>query len=698
MKTFSSLLQLAALGALSSAACVALAAPDTSQWKCETCPFEKEGRSGSVDAGVIGVSDDSQKFGDYTGLDRKGAYLGLGGRVRYRGGNGVYGTLEASDLGLGTRSVEFDGGREGLYTLRLGYAEIPRRQADGAMTPYLGVGGARLTLPGGFPAVDTASMPLASTLQSVDVSSKRSRFDAGFAWTAGEEWSTQLSYRRDLRDGLQRIGGSFFIANASQWVAPLDHTTDQLEVSATYGSQRLQATLAYQVSLFRNGEASLTWSNPFNPINGAAAGQLALAPDNQFHQILATAGYQVTPTLRASGNIAFGRMTQNESYLPITVNGSLAPSVPPLPVSSLDGEAYTFNAGARVTATPMDGLNLHASYDRNTRDNRTDSLGYPSVSTDMFLNANPRTNQPFSFFQDRFRLGGDYRFRASSLKTSVGLDQDYRERSLQEVVTTRETTLWGRVEGRPVDAVLLQLKLGYGQRDGDTYGTATWIDPPQNPLMRKFNLADRKRESAGGRADFAPAENVTLGLNADYAKDRYDRSTLGLTDARTVSVGGDLSAAFSDATQVYAFAQIERIRSDQAGSQAFGVPDWTGRNEDRTHSLGAGVKHLAMGGKLELGADAVLTRMRYDVTVDAGVAAPPFPSATASIDRLRLRAVYQLQKSLSLVGSWWYERHVSTDWHLDGVLPGTVSNLLALGVQPPRYTVHAVQFGLRYRF
>lgn len=697
MKTFSSLLPLAALGALSSAACVALAAPDTSQWKCESCPFEKEGRSGSVDVGVIGVSDDSQKFGDYTGLNQQGAYLGLGGEARYRGANGVYGKVTATDLGLDTRAIDFDGGREGLYTLKLGYAEIPRFSADGARSPYLGIGGARLTLPAGFPAVDTASMPLGTTLQAVDVSSKRSRFDAGFGWIAGEQWSTQVTYRRDVRDGLQRIAGSFF-SSASQLAMPLDQTTDQLEASVTYATRRLQAMVAYQLSVFRNDEASLTWSNPFIPVvPGSGSGQLALPPGNQFHQLVASVGYEVTPTIRFSGDIAFGRMLQDESFLPITANATLAPTVPGLPAQSLDGKADTFNASARVTAKPIDGLNLSASYDRNTRDNKTASQSYPAVSTDMFLGPTPRTNQPFSFFQDRFRLGGDYRVAGSSLKTSAGIDSDHRERSLQEVVTTHENTVWGRIEGRATDNLLLQLKLAYGERDGTTYGTAVWIDPPQNPLMRKFYMADRKRDSAGGRADLTPAEGVTLGFNADYAKDDYTNSTVGLTEARTTSYGGDFSAALSDQTQVYAFAQFESIRSDQAGSQVFAQPDWTGRSEDRTHSVGVGVKHLAMGGKLELGADAVFTRMRNDVTVDAGVASP-FPTITTSVDRLRLRAVYQLQKNLSLVGSWWWERYDSADWHLDGVDPATVSNLLAFGDGSPRYKVNVLQLGVRYRF
>ena len=617
--------------------------------------------------------------------------------MRYRGDNGVYGSLTASDLGLDTRSIDFDGGREGRYTLKLGYAEIPRFQADGAMTPFLGVGGSRLTLPGGFPAVDTAAMPLATTLQPVDVSSKRQRFDAGFSWIAGEQWSAQLTFRRDVRDGLQRIAGSFF-SSASQLVAPLDQTTDQFEVSAAYATRQLQAKVAYQLSVFRNDDPSLTWSNPFIAVAGGDTGQLALPPGNQFHQLVATLGYEVTPTIRFSGDIAFGRMTQDEAFLPITVNSSLAPSVPALPSQSLNGQVDTFNASARLTAKPLEGLNLSASYDRNTRDNKTASQSYPAVSTDMFLGATPRINQPFSFFQDRFKLGGDYRAPGSSVKTSAGVDQDYRERSLQEVVTTRETTGWGRIEGRALDNLLLQLKLAYGQRDGTTYGVATWIDPPQNPLMRKFYMADRKRTSAGGRADFTASERVTLGVAADYANDDYNNSTIGLTEARTTSFGADFSAAVSDKTQVYGFAQTEHIRSNQTGSQVFATPDWTARNEDRIDTLGVGLKHLAMGDKLELSADVGFTRMHNDVTVDAGVASPPFPTVTTSIDRFRLRAVYQLQKNLSVVGSWWYERYDSQDWHLDGVFPSTVSNLLALGDQPAQYRVNVLQLGLRYRF
>ena len=158
MSSFSPLVLLGALGVLSAAACGAVAAVDTSQWKCESCPFERTGVGGTLDLGVGAVSDASARFGNATGLQKKGAFLVAGGDLRYRGEAGLFGSVDAADLGLDSRSLAAEFGQEGLYTLRLRYAEIPRHLSDTAMTPFLGGGGAVLSLPAGFPAVDTAAM------------------------------------------------------------------------------------------------------------------------------------------------------------------------------------------------------------------------------------------------------------------------------------------------------------------------------------------------------------------------------------------------------------------------------------------------------------------------------------------------------------------------------------------------------------
>lgn len=695
MKTVSSSCLLAALGVLSFAAGNAMAAVDTSEWKCETCPFEKAGVSGALDVGVGHVSDDSARFGDYTGLDKKGAYAVIGGTARYRNDAGLFGSFTATDLGLDSRSLTGELSQEGRFRVRLGYAEIPHRLSDTSMTPFLGVGGAVLTLPAGFPAVDTATMPLATTLRPVDLGFKRKRFDASATWFAGPQWSVGFSLRRDVRDGTQRLAGSFF-STAAQLVAPVDQTTDQLEVSTAYHSSQLQASLAYQFSTFRNGPEALTWTNPFPAVvPGSTVGQMALAPDNQFHQIVGSVGYQISPTIRASGDVAYGRMTQDSAYLASTLNAGLA--VPTLPAASLQGRVDTFNGSVRLTASPIEALRLTASYARDLRDNRTPSLAYPALATDMFLGTGSRLSQPYSLTQDRLKLSADYR-ASSKLRASVGLDQDNRARTYQEVVTTRETTAWGRVNAQALPNLALSLKLAHAQRDGSTYGIATFVLPAENPLLRKYYLADRRRDSAGVRAELTVGENLSMGLSADVANDDYNHSIIGLTDGRSASLGADVAYAFSEQTQLHAYAQGDQMRSRQAGSQVYAKPDWWARNKDRTEVVGIGVKHVAMKGQLELAADLTASRTHSDVFVDAIVDSPPFPTASTSLDSVKLRATYKFSEKMSLTGSWWYERYDTQDWRLDGVLPATLPNLLGLGEQPARYRVNAVAVTLRYRF
>ena len=353
--------------------------------------------------------------------------------------------------------------------------------------------------------------------------------------------------------------------------------------------------------------------------------------------------------------------------------------------------------GFKLTAAPMEGLRLTASYHRDRRENRTSVQSYPTVTTDMFLEATPRSNTPFSFTQDRFQLAGDYR-GPGSLKWSAAAEQDNRQRTYQEVVTTRETTLWGKVVGQAREDLSLSLKLAHSWRDNSTYGTSIWFGYSENPLLRKFYLADRVRDSAEARADFAFGEKVSLGVTADYANDDYKNSAVGLTSARSVNLAADLAIAVSEQTQVHAFAQGQWINSEQAGSEAFAGPDWTGRVKDRFDVLGVGVKHAAIPNKLDIGADFTISRSHSDVAVDIAATAPPFPTATTQLDTLKLYATYKLKDNLWVTGSYWYEHYDSQDWQLDGITPGTIPNLLALGAQPPRYNVNVFRIALRYRF
>jgi len=506
-----------------------------------------------------------------------------------------------------------------------------------------------------------------------------------------------VSLRRDVRDGTQP-GASSFFSSAAQLPFPVDQTTDQLEVSASYAASQWQATLGYSLSQFRNALESLTWDNPFTPVvAGASRGRLALAPDNRFEQFFGSAGYQITPMIRASADFALGRSTQNEAFLSSTINAALAPGVPALPSASLDGRVNTYVGNVRITATPLPGLRVNGSWSHDERDNRTAIASYPLVSTDMFLAAQPRSNTPFSTTLDRLKLGADYR-GLGSWKLAAGVDHDRRARSFTEVVNTRETTLWGRASVQARDNLMVTGKLAHSERDHSTYGVAIWFGAPENPLLRKFNLASRTRDSGGLRADLAVSEQVSVGLSADFANDDYDESLVGLKEARSASVGADVAFNLSEATQITGYVHSERIRSRQDGSLAFAAPDWSGRVKDRFEMFGLGVRHAAIPDKLDIGADLSTSRGRSNVEVQTGVGEAPFPVNKVVRDSVRLYANYKLNDQATLNGSYWYENYESQDWRLDGVLPATLPDLLSFGQQAPQYRVHVLRVSLRYRF
>jgi len=697
MKTSNQLLLLSMFSALPVTVVAAdggTGQPDTSKWECKLCPLQ-QGWSGSVDLGVGYVSDKSYKFGEYTGLNKRGGFFIGDGSARFRGADANYWNFNASDLGLDSRSLDAEGGRQGQSKLILKYDELPHYLSDSAQTPFIGSGGASLRLPAGFPAATTGAMPLASTLQPVDLSTQRKRLGVGGSWLGTSDWDYTVKFSHETKEGTKRTAGAFF-ANAAQLVEPVDWVTDQVDASASYTGRRLQAKLAYYGSRFSNGNDALTWQNPFAvpATPGAVSGQLALAPDNHFHQLLASAGYQFSDRTRGSADIAWGRMTQNQNFLGSTLNAGLA--VPALPRSSLDGRAATLDANLKLTSAVTQQLRLNAIYTHNERDNQTPQAIYPSVSTDMFLGA-PRTNLPYSFTQDKLKLSADYKF-TSLTKAAVGFDHDRRKRTFQEVDTTKEDTFWGKITTRALDKVDMTLKLAHGERHGSAYQAVPAIQPPENPLLRKYNMANRDRDSAGLRIDIAATNTINVGLGAESSKDDYSDSAIGLTSGRDLSLNGDISWMVTEQTSLHLFANRQEIKSKQYGSQTFSTPDWSGENKDTINTIGIGVKHAAIKDKLDVGADYTMSRSHSDITVNTGASNSGFPQMTTSLDSVKLYANYRLKDNLSLLGSYWYEHYDTRNWMLDGVTPSTIPNVLTFGEQAPRYHVHVIRVSVRYKF
>lgn len=688
---------LAALGALSAAATAA--AVDTSQWKCESCPFPKTGVSGEFEAGVGVVTGERAGYGDFTGLNDKKSFVVLGGKQTLRSESGYTAEVSAKDVGLKSAEIAARLGQPGLWGVDLGWSETPHRIAGAGRTPFQGVGGSNLTLPAGYPAVSSTVMP-ASSLQTIDLGVDRKRTDLGASFIAAPGWSTSLKFRRDQREGTQRQGASFF-SSSTQLPVPVDQTTDQIEAALHYVSAKVQASVGYQASAFRNNVDALTWANPFTPVvTGATRASLALSPDNQFHQVYASGGFELAPKMRVSGDIAVGRSTQDSAFLPVTLNSSLSTAA--LPAANLGGKVDTFDGRLSVSAAPAEGLRINASAERHERDNRTPALlAWPAVATDIFTSPVARKNPAYSVKSTRLKASIDYRV-AKGVTLAGGFDGDERVRSYLAATMTRENQFWGRVSAALFDGVTASVRVARADRTHSPYGSITWGAAPQNPLSRVTFLAERTRNTLGARVDMALGEKINLAVHFDAYDDVYPDTAIGLRSARGAGGGVELGFAVDENTQLYAFAQDEQSRARQFGSEAFAAADWQGRTADSAQVAGVGVRHVALGGKLEVNADVVLARSRQQTVVEglrlAATPATPFPMASNARGSFKLNATWKMSETLSIVGRVNYEEQHVADWHVDGIGTNAVANLLALGETSPSYRVTVFGLALKYRY
>ncbi len=662
------LLVAALMQLLPAAAYAAKADKDVDAGKlCEDCPDES-GRSGWVEGGIGIQSDDSYHFGRYTGMEESGAVILLNGEARYRGKtDGTYLDGKVENLGLESRSLSLEGGRQGKYGVAVDYDQLPNFRKD--------YGNARLQ-------------------------TERERLGVKFSLVPSKSWEITGHVRHEKKEGTRDTGASFGFNNISILAIPVDYETDDFGMAVGYQGERMQARLAYAGSLFSNGREQIAWANP-GP--GAESGQIAESPDNEFHQISAQLGYQVSDQTRVGASFAHGRMTQDQSFLPYGSAVALA-----LPAGSLNGEVETTLAKFSVNSRPLQKLRLDANYTYSDRDNNTPVNNYNYVIGDAFLAIDPTTglpvvrqNRPYSFTQHLLQLKAGYRL-ASKTDLSGGFDIDDMERTYQQAEETKDHTLWAKLKLRPMEGVETTLKISYADRDASTYDPAAYQNPvyPESgavantPLMKAFEMADRQRDKVGIDVAVTANENLSLGLNLDYYKDDYENMVLGLTEASGFTVTPSLTHTFNDKVSTTAYFTYDRLKSEQSGREWIVTPAvsnaWAASDDNTTQTVGLSLNWKAVVKKLDLSADLVYSdfsgKIRYPGSSN-------LPELTSRLTVIGINGVYQLKDNLALRAGYRYENYRESDW-----ANTDLATVATLGVTPEKQETHVVFLSVRYTF
>lgn len=665
-------------------------------WVCKWCPYPEKAESvGEVTAGAGYVSNDSYKHGDYTGLDEKGVYLIGDAEYSYQSPQQTYIDVTGAELGTDARNVSIESRAQGGLAGGFSYSELPKLNIDTARTPYYGSDSQQL--PAGWTTGGTtqAMSQLASALHNVDIYTNRKTFALAATFQQSSVLSYEFNFQRDTKEGTRTAGlalGTVFASARSAILAiPVDYVTDQGELKVNYVKRNWQAAVTYQFSRFDNGEKSVYWENAFSAPAATVDGQAALEPDNSMHKISLTGSYRINASTSTNGLIAFGQMKQNDSYLPYTVNASLTPFA--LPVNSLDGKVDTFDAVLNFNTQLTEQFKLEARYSQNEQDNQTSRNSYDYIVADTSASGTPRANFPYSFRKVQYRVSG--RYQMSQHELSVGVVREVYDRTYQEVETTNENTLQATYGTRMLSNIDVQFRGAHSERDGDKYEPVTEIVPAENPLLRKYNLADRDRDQLGVTVNYDPLSSWQMSFYLDAYKDLYSKSDIGLLESIQKDYGISWQYLLSKELSINVDYSITTIESTQAGSQSFSVATWHAVNDDRIDAIHLGVDYAVIPKKFKLRFEYSYAESDGDIKVSTDV---PLPALISRRHTFMLRGDYRLSDQSTLVAFYRYEDYDESDWAVDNVNPDTIANVLSLGEVSPSYQIGTLGVSLRYVF
>lgn len=662
-----------------------------------------------VEIGVGYISDDSYRFGRYSGMNDEGPYfIGDIKAQNYRE-NGLNWRIRGINLGLDSRYLRAEGGKQGSQEYYIEYQELPNFINDTGVTPFSGIGSSNLTLPPGF----DINTNLNANLEELEQDTERKRYGVGASFIPRKlrNWNFNIAYQHETKEGVNAIGGAMggafpaFTNTTTAAILPesVDYVTDNVDLSLGYEKDKSQLEFAYHMSLFDNQDRSLDWQDPFAPTR---FGSISQSPRNQFHQLTATGGYQLPRNSRLTGVLSIGRMTQDWNFQPYaTVTPGLDAS---LPRSSLDGEVWLTTARLDLASRPMPKLRLKAAYRYHERDNDTPSDTYNYFIADSTTpTVGEATNRPLSYRRHKAEFDANYRAnRMVSLVTRIGFNGVRREYDNTTANDTDEYNYGLRLKLYPNTELEAELYAEHSSRDVSDYSNMPGVSiDTENPELRYSYLADRDRDQVGMRLSYMPYQEITLGFNVDYSRDKYNDTSIGLTESKTPSYTWDISYMPRPDISTRAYYTFEKIKSDQAGSESgLAAPDWFAELEDRFITLGISGEVKEVVRKLDLGMDYVFSKstgeidLNADPTVSSAASLGQYPDLETVLNSLKLYARYNYSEALALKLSYWYQKYDGDNWALDGVGPTSAPGVLLLGEGVQDYSVNAVSASLAYRF
>ncbi len=669
--------------------------------------------------------------------------------------------------GLGGRSHEgflsVEGGGLGLFSAEIEYKRITHAFAYGAQTLYSGIGTDTLTLDDGVQQrlqaagtkygtsstgfADAVGAEMAGAFRQ-DIGLRRDRVNAELEWKSLEPLLFGLRVEGEQRRGARPFGVVFGSSPGAAAVVeiaePIKYQTLDLAGHVQWADVLpgagwpAHASLHAGISSFKNDFLSMRYENPFRfsdslsgSMSGPAAGQTALAPDNETTSVGAGLGVTLPGHIQwnASGHYAIG--TQDAPFLPNTVNSLITVSA--LPRSSLEGKVVQTSFETGLSARPMARAHSAIRFRYHSHDNET----APIVIREWVIGDTSKGKSATAFW-------------VSSIEREVEFEQAYEVArrtvatlTLAHALATFENGSADRenensaklsFDSRMVDWASVRIGGEYAARESDypDYSSTTF-EPGELPWMRKYYAASRDRTKLIAMGSVYPSDELTLSAERVEGVDDYPESLFGLQESRSHLTSVSMDYVAADGVEFGAFFSHEETYARQRGrqwsirsssalpvsnpyDQAWGVEDpsnWTVEATDIVRTLGFNSRVPVVAEKVWWIMEGSYSHndgtigISSPVGIGSGATATPFdqnpfiPQDWPQVDEARgasIGTTFRCQVTQTIVASLGYRYDV---WKIEGFqyegyttvaenAQGRYAGLISMDTLPHDYEVHTV--------
>lgn len=671
----------------------------------------------SVSAGIqsaSGSSRDRAVFGQYNGMRKQANSLILDiDYVKRDETTGTWTVFNGLNLGLETQELRFSQDRQGDWKYGIEYNEIVRNYSNTINTTLGGIGTNNLMV---SPVIAGQRTGMGS---DVDLKTKRENLGLGFEKWINNELQFEASFKNEDKTGV-RINGRYGPCSAGAGTAnngygcgnttsavllllpePISSSTQQFEAKLNYQGDKLALSGGYYGTFFKNKYGSLNTTLPntlyyadygtFNPL--ATAGNvyslgnpLALAPDNQSHQISLAGNYAFTPTTKSTFKYAFTRATQHEDFTSMGL-GAMAGGVGTSPRTNLGAVWDTTTAQFGITSRPIQKLSLAGNlrYEQRVDTTPIDRYfpQYVPATTANSGKTNGRSSHTkiLGKVEASYQLPDNYRITAAleADMRDLGVPLMSNDTSGQAPVVRQKTQELGyRLELRKsmLENLAGTVSYAHSARNGSSwmntagaFNTGAYLATPGETALQlasNYNvfpllMTDLFRDKVKGSMDWSPTEKLSLQFVAEGSRERYIAPT-----NRGAKEGGH---RFFSVDSTYMVTDDWKLTGwfshDDTAMWVHGaVNAYDEQVRVLNHDLGLGLRG-SLTGKLEAGANMVFS---YETNRWAqgvlGTTTQPLSIPAVAVRRndLNFFMKYALEKYADLQVDYKHQSYSSNEW------------------------------------